>query len=159
MAPETTDELFIETPGGGQLNFANPLHVFDPSKLSEPKELPEPDNVTESVSWFQKHPNLDTSKPVPVRVGSASGKQIDVTYASKSENYPQDICGEQPCVPLYSHTTDGSINSTEGWKDWFVILDVGVEMVIIDVAAPTYEFDAFYPKVHRILDTVQWKGG
>jgi hypothetical protein len=159
MAPETTNELWIGTePEGGQLIFTNPLHVFDPTNLSELKELPEPENTAEWVSWFQRHPNLDTSKPVPVRVGGASGKRIDVTYASTPENYPRDFCGEEPCVPLYP-TSEFGILSYDGWKDRFVIVEVGGETVVIDVSAPADKFDEFLPKAQKVLDTVEWKGG
>jgi WD domain, G-beta repeat len=157
-APETTNELSLwSRPEGGDLIFTNPRHVFDSSNLSELKELPAPDNAAEWVSWFQRHPNLDTSKPVPVSVGGASGKRIDVTYASTPENYPRDYCGEEPCVPLYP-TSESGIVSYDGWKDRFVIVDVGEETVLIDVAAPAETFDAFFPKAQKVLDTVEWKG-
>jgi uncharacterized protein YjbI with pentapeptide repeats len=57
-APETTDGLFITGPEGGQLNFTSPLHVFDPTNLSEPNEVPAPESADEWVSWFQRYPNL-----------------------------------------------------------------------------------------------------
>jgi hypothetical protein len=152
-----TAEVLIETPEGGQLIFTNPLHVFDLSNLSEPRELPEPDNAAEWVSWLQRQPHLDTSKPVPVNVGGVSGKQIDVTYASAPENYPQDICGEQPCVPLYKGSTSESTNSSyEGWKDRLIILNVGGETVIIDAATLADEFDGFFPEAQQVLDTIEW---
>jgi WD40 repeat protein len=161
MAPETTNKLWIGTEPegvqlteGGQLIFTNPRHVFDPSNLSELKELPEPENADEWVSWLQRHPNLDTSKPVPVSVGGASGKRIDVTYASTPENYPRDYCGEQPCVPLFSHMV-----SYGEWTDRFVIVDAGEETVVIDAAAPEDKFDEFLPKAQKVLDSVEWKGG
>jgi hypothetical protein len=59
----------------------------------------------EWLSWFQRHPNLETSKPVPVSVGGASGMQIDVTSSSTLETYPRDVCDSTPCVPLF--TTSG----------------------------------------------------
>jgi hypothetical protein len=67
---KTPDSISISGPESGQLLFTNSLQVFDPSKPSEPKELSEPENVKEWVAWFQRNPNLDTSKPLPVRVGS-----------------------------------------------------------------------------------------
>jgi uncharacterized protein YjbI with pentapeptide repeats len=159
MADETTDEVFLGTgPKGGQLIFTNPRHVFNPSNLNELKELPEPENVAEWVSWFQSHPNLDTSKSDSVSVGDASGKQIDVTASSTPENYPRDLCGEQPCVPLYS-TKESWISSYDGWNDRFAIVDVGDETVVIDVAAPAEKFDEFLPKARKVLDSVAWKGG
>jgi hypothetical protein len=153
---EMPDALVIVGPEeGSSLAFTSSLHVFDPSTLSEPKEVAAPENADEWVSWFQRHPNLDTSKPVPVSVGGASGMRIDVTYASTPENYPRDVCGEQPCVPLYPSVESANL-SYAGWKDRFVIVDVGGETVIIDVAAPTDKFDEFLPKAQKVLDTVEW---
>jgi uncharacterized protein YjbI with pentapeptide repeats len=143
---------------GGQLLFVNPIHVFDSRNLSDPKKRPEPVNAKEWVSWFQSHPNLHTSKPVPVSVGGASGMRIDVTASSTPENYPKDLCGGQPCVPLFKGSTDESMTvSAEGWKDRFAIVDVGGETVVIDVAAPADRFDAVLPKAQEVLDSVEWK--
>jgi hypothetical protein len=161
MAPETTNELFIGIgTEGGQLIFTNPRHVLDPSNLSEPKELPAPENTAEWVSWFQRHPNLDASKPVSVSVGNASGKQIDVTATFTPENYPRVLCGEQPCVPLYKgSTSESTIVSHEGYKERFVVVDVGGETVVINVAAPAEKFGSFLPNAQKVLDTVEWRGG
>jgi uncharacterized protein YjbI with pentapeptide repeats/membrane protein implicated in regulation of membrane protease activity len=158
-AQERPDRISISGPELGELIFTNPRHVFDPSAPSEPKELPAPENATEWVSWFQKHPNLDTSKPVPVRVGGASGMRIDVTVTSTPENYPKNFCGGQPCVPLYALSGENGIIGYEGYKDRFVIVDVGNETVLIDAAAPTDNFDEFLPKAQKVLDSVEWKGG
>ena len=158
--PETTDEVFIQTgPKGGQLLFTSPHHVFDPSNLSEPKELPAPDSATEWVSWLQRHPNLETSKPLPVSVGGASGKLIDVRASSMPKNYPRKVCYDEPCVPLYPISAGSTIGSYEGWKDRFIIVDVEGETVLIDVAALSERFDTFSPKAQEILDSVEWKGG
>jgi uncharacterized protein YjbI with pentapeptide repeats len=156
--PETTDELSIEGPEGGQLTFTSSRHVYDPSNPSEPKEVPAPKNIDEWVSWFQSHPNLDTSEPVSMSVGGASGEQIDVTVTSTPENYPRDLCGEQPCIPLYP-SGETSVASLDGWKDRFVIVDVGGETVIIAVGTQADRFDELLPKAQKVLDTVEWKGG
>jgi uncharacterized protein YjbI with pentapeptide repeats len=142
-AQETSDELSIEGPEGGQLIFTMPRYVFDPdpSNPSELKKVSAPENADEWASWFQKHPNLDTSGPDSVPVGNASGKQIDVT--------PSSTRG----VDLY-----GDIGSYEGYKDRFIIVDVGGETVIINVFAPPDKFDEFLPKAQKILDSVEWKG-
>jgi uncharacterized protein YjbI with pentapeptide repeats len=163
-SPETTDALFIEGPEGGQLLFTSPRHVYDPSNPSEPKEVPAPKNTDEWVSWFQSHPHLATSEPVPMSVGGASGKRMDVT-GTPPENYPRDVCGEQvfpeePCVPLYKgSTTVSTIVRIEGWKDLLIIVDVGGETVVIDVTAPADKFDEFLPKARKVLDSVEWKSG
>jgi hypothetical protein len=95
-----------------------------------------------------------------VSVGGESGKQIDVTYSSTSENHSRDFCGRDPCVPLYKGATSESpIVRYEGWTDRLIIVDVGKETVIIDVAAPADKFDEFLPKAQKVLDTVEWKGG
>ena len=167
LASETGWDLFIESleVEGGQLIFISPSYVYDPSNPSELKEVPAPKNTDEWVSWFQSHPNVDTSEPVPMSVGGASGMRIDVTVTSTPENYPQKFCGEQPCVPLYPSTETGiespgieAILSNEEFKDRFVIVDFGGETVIIDVVAPTDRFDEFLPKAQKVLDTVAWKG-
>jgi uncharacterized protein YjbI with pentapeptide repeats len=131
-----------EPEDAGVLIFTNPLQVFDPSNLSEPKKVPGPENAEEWVSWFQRHPNLDISKPVPASVGDESGERIDVT------------CGEVPCARLYP-----GIVSSLHWKDRFVIVDVEGETVVIDVSAPAGKFDEFLPKAQKVLKSVEWKGG
>jgi hypothetical protein len=143
---ETADSIRIYTEPKSSLTFANPRYVFDPSNPSEEKEVPAPENAKEWVSWFQRHPNLETSKAAPASVGGASGVQIDVTASSTLD------------VPLYP-TSEPAIESSEQFKDKFVIVDVGGETVVIDVAAPTGKFDAFSPKAQKVLDSVEWKGG
>jgi hypothetical protein len=157
---EIPDQVFIWTgPKGGQLLFTNPSHVYDPRNPSEPKELAAPENAEEWVSWFQRHPNLETSKPLPVSVGGASGIRVDVTASSTPEDYPRKICGRQPCVPLYPLSDGSGLISYEDWKDRFIIVDVGGETVLIDVAATQGKFDTFSPKPQEVLDSVEWKGG
>jgi uncharacterized protein YjbI with pentapeptide repeats len=159
---DATDALFIQSghwPKRGDLSFFTPSRVFDPSSPSEPKEGPVPENADGWVSWFQSHPNLDTSKPLTVSVGDASGKQIDVTVTSKLDNYPRKVCGEQPCVLLYPSGESAKV-IYEGWKERFIIVDVEGETVLINVAhTQTSKFDEFLPKAQKVLDSVEWKGG
>jgi hypothetical protein len=156
--PETILELSLAGPEGGQLLFTRALYVFDPNTPTKPKEVPAPENSDEWVSWFQSHPNLDTSEPVPLSVGGASGKQIVVTLSSTPENYPRDLCGEQPCVPLYKgSTSESTIASYDGWTDRFVIVDVKGQTVVIDVAASEDKFEEFAPVAQKVLDTVEWQ--
>jgi uncharacterized protein YjbI with pentapeptide repeats len=158
------DVLLIEKtwPDRGFLTFASPLHVFDPSYPSERKEVPAPEKVDEWVSWFQRHPKLDTSKPVPVSVGGASGMRIDVTATSTPENYPRDDC-ERPCVFLYPSSGEfllssrnGAIPIYEETKERYIIVDVKDETVIINVSAPPDKFSEFLPSAQKVLDTVEW---
>jgi hypothetical protein len=165
--PETAETLLFRTgTTGGELLFTSsrpgfPLYVFDPSNPSEQKEAPE--NADKWASWFQRHPDLETSKPVPVSVGGASGMRIDITETSAPENYPQNVCGfEQPCVPLYPYSSSifgsSAIVSYGGVKHRFVIVDVEGETVVIDVSAPADKFDEFLRKAQKVLDTIEWEG-
>ena len=154
---EKTDELFLGRPGRAQseIDFSSHIdHVFDPSNPSEQTKVSAPENVDEWASWFRQHRNLETSKPVSVRVGGATGMRIDATLSSELEDYSRDFCGKQPCVPLYP-----TIKSSKGYKDRFIILDVKGETVIIDVSAASAEnkFDEYLPKAQKVLDTVEWK--
>jgi uncharacterized protein YjbI with pentapeptide repeats len=142
--PEKIDEVTLAAKAGRNvLTFTNPSDVFDPSNPSENKELPAPENTEEWVSWFQRHPSLDISEPVSVRVGGLSGKQIDVGASSTRE------------VPLYPGIRAVPYGD---WKDRYVIVDVGGETVVINVSAPTYA-DTFFQKAQKVLDTVEWRGG
>jgi hypothetical protein len=85
--------------------------------------------------------------------------RINVTASSTPDNYPRKFCGEEPCVPLYPLSNGGGIIGSEGYTDRFVIVDVRGETVLIDVFAPTDEFDEVLPKAQKVLDTVEWKGG
>jgi len=147
--------MLVENPqtNTGLIIFTSPRHVFDPSNLSEPKEAPVPDNADEWASWFQRHPNLETSNTAPVSIGGASGMRIDVTPSPKLDNYPQDFCDSKPCVPLYS-----AITSSVNWKDRFATVDIGGMTVVIDVSAPASKFEEFLPKAQKVLDTLEWKG-
>jgi hypothetical protein len=141
-------ELFLNGPEGGQLIFMTPLHVFDTSNLSKPQKVDAPEDADKWVTWFHKHPRLETSKPFRVRIGDASGRGIDVTA-------PPDLCPYgRPCIPLYYGPTQIAIWS--GWKDRIVIVDVEGRRVVIDISAPADKFDEFLPEAQKVLDTVEW---
>lgn len=158
LVPETSSTMSITTEAeGGQLTFGRPQHVFHPSNPSEPEEVPAPDNPDEWVSWFESHPNLDASKPVPASVGGVSGVRIDVTARSAPDNYSQEYCVDRPCVPLFPLGDLGMV-SLVNLKDRFVIVEVDGETVVVNVFAPADKFDAFLPKAQKVLDTVEWEG-
>ena len=160
--PASTGELYLKGPEGGLLIFTSPLHVFEPTNPSELKEASAPENANEWVSWFEKHPNLDTKivtkKPGPVNVGNAQVNPIVVTYASKPEKYPREFCYGRDCVPLFpTSVVPGGLVSFDGEKDWFVIVDVDGKPVVIDISAPEGKFDTFLPEAQKVLDTVEWE--
>jgi hypothetical protein len=160
VSRQTADEVHMRyvPEFWGKIVFARRLHVFDPSNLSERKEVPAPETANEWVSWFQSHPNLETSNPVPESVGGVSGMRIDVTCVP----LPQDASfgQELPCSPPFP-IREGSILTPGGEvKDRYIIVDVRGETVLIDVAAETEgKFDEFLPKAQKVLDNVEWKGG
>ena len=162
VVKETPGELtlsLVQGPENGDLIFTSPSHVFDPSSPSEPTKVPAPENTKEWLSWFQRHPNLETSKPVPVSVGGASGMQIDVAASSTLGDYPRKICYTGPCVPLYPSSGIPIFvqPSDEGGKDRYVMVDVRGETVVINVIASAGKVDEFLPKAQKMLDTVEWK--
>ena len=161
VSRETADEVHMRYVPDfwGELVFARPLHVFDPSNLRERKEVPAPETVHEWVSWFQSHPTLETSNPVPVQVGGVSGMRIDVTCVP----WPRDRYRELPlpCSPPFPTNEEVFGFATLGAerKDRYIIVDVRGETVLIDVATETEEgkFDEFLPIAQKVLDTVKWE--
>jgi uncharacterized protein YjbI with pentapeptide repeats len=154
--PEAEDELLIEDSDGSQLIFSNPSAVIDPkSDAEEPTENPEPKNAEGWVSWFQGHPNLEVSKPVPTRVGGISGVQIDVTKTVPRGGYSEYYC-TWSCVPLYPSSNFGVVSYTSN-TERFVIVDVENETVVINISALESNFDEFAPQAREVLDSLEWK--
>ncbi len=161
-SPNEVDNQIYLYGKGGYLIFSKPRHVFDPSTPSEQKEVPAPENVDEWVSWFQSHPNLETSKLGPASVGGASGMRIAVALTSTPENYPQEVCQGTPCVPLYplghGFPSENMTIDSEGYNKYrFIIVDVGGETVVIPAIAREGKFDEFLPKAQKVLDTAKWQ--
>jgi hypothetical protein len=155
--PEEQDVLgiVIEQRGAGVF-FTKTRTVVDPSKPSQMKEVPAPQTPQEWISWFEKHPNLNTSKPQPVTVGGTSGLRIHIVTASAPSKYPTE-CSNEPCVLLYPFSGAG-MASYIGIEDRYIIIDVDGEAVIINVGAPSDKFEEFLLKAQEVLDTVEWKG-
>jgi hypothetical protein len=161
VSRQTADEVHMRYVPDfwGEIVFVSPLHVFDPSNPSERKEVPAPETVHEWVSWFQRHPTLETSNPVPESVGGVSGMQIDVTCVP----WPRDASFRQeplPCSPPFP-IREGIVTYTEGAerKDRYIIVDVRGETVLINVGTETEErkFAEFLPIAQKVLDTVKWQ--
>jgi uncharacterized protein YjbI with pentapeptide repeats len=147
--PETTDYISLKVGLKGEESFSeteliitNPSYVWD---ASEQKEIPAPENVDKWVSWFQEHPNLETSELKPVSVGSASGMQIDVTPKSTTE------------VALYN-TQNSGLYAFEGRIERFLVVSVGDETVVVNVSASVDKSKEFFSKAQKLLDTLEWKG-
>jgi uncharacterized protein YjbI with pentapeptide repeats len=153
---EETNQIFIaaEQEPTHEILFTSPHEVFAVRNPAEGIEVPAPENADEWASWFQNHPALNTSKPEQVTIGGLSGVRLDVSPPKRAPK-PLDIC-EGPCVPLYP-TSGTAIASYEKEKDRFFVVDVGAEIVIIDIAAPTDEFDEFRKQAWKVLKTVEWQ--
>ena len=155
LAPEEFDALGLGIASeGGLVAFTNPRTVFDPSDPSNQKAVPAPEDTEAWVSWLQGHSGLDTSKPIAVRVGGASGVRMDVRVSSAPRDYPRGC--PRPCVPLYP-TSVSPIDAVVGTKDRFVIVDVGDETVVVDVGAPEAELQELIPRAQGALATVEWE--
>jgi len=161
VSRQTADEVHVRYVPEleAELLFTSPLHVFDPRNLSESKEVPAPETVHEWVSWFQSHPNLETSNPVPESVGGVSGMRIDVTCVP----WPRGTSWETflPCSPPFPTSVGGrntSFTTDRETKDRYIIVDIRGETVVIDVHAPgPNSFDEFLPKAQEVLATVEWQ--
>jgi len=155
MRMETAEQMIIRhKPEGGQLNFTSPHQVVAPKDPGGRKQVSAPESVVDWISWFQNHPNLNSSKPVSIDVGGATGVQTDVTPTSTSTE-----CNGSPCVPLFPTDHEGtSIAIVDAGKDRFIIVDLGGETAVIDIYAEEDAFDEFVPKAMDVLKTIEWKG-
>ena len=85
---ELQQKVFVEISRGIAISFNNP-----PSKVSSPKN---PDKLVPApekwVSWFQEHPYLKTSKPVPGSVGGVEGERFDTKVSFLPEDYYSADC-------------------------------------------------------------------
>jgi hypothetical protein len=150
--PEIPERLGIETgPEGAELSFHSPGYVFDSSDPGKRKLVPAPETIDKWVSWLQKHPSLDTAKPVPARMRDETGVQIDVSATSMPARCP----GGDPCLPLF-RSGPGEVRA--GKEIRFVIMDIGGEPVVIAVFAPPDKLEEFRTKAEKVLHTVEWKG-
>jgi hypothetical protein len=139
-----TSELIVTNP----LNIVDARNLNATANLSEVETIPAPENADKWVSWLKEHPNLETSEPKPVRVGAASGMQIDVTDVSLPEKTSE--------IPLFL-TNFNEVIVTPKRKDRFLIVDVGEETVVVNVSAPADKANEFFSKAQKLLDTVEWK--
>jgi uncharacterized protein YjbI with pentapeptide repeats len=140
------EKYYSET---SELIVTNPLSIFDARNLSELETLPAPESADKWASWFQEHPNLETSEPQPVSVGGAPGIQIDVTDVSLPENFP--------LVPVFITNLNGLAIHPER-KERFLIVDVGAETVVINVSAPPDKSQESFSKAGNLLDNIKWTG-
>jgi len=137
----------------GWITFANVEEVFKPGTL---KVVKAPEDM---VGWFQKHPDLQTSKPEPVTVGGARGEQFEVVV----EDLPKDSygpCGAE-CVNIASLSGGEQItyfNEANRERRVIILDDVRGDAVIIVFSSMAGKFDVFAPEARKVIGSVKWGG-
>jgi hypothetical protein len=134
------------------LAFNNP-----PSEVSAPtnpnKLVPAPEDW---ASWFQEHPYLETSEPMPESVGGVEGRQFDTKVSSLPEDYySQDCLGYG--VALWPLLEGHHWCADEGITSRTIVLKVGGDTVIIDVYSEPEMFEKIFPEAQKVLKTVEWE--
>jgi class 3 adenylate cyclase/tRNA A-37 threonylcarbamoyl transferase component Bud32 len=131
------------------LGFYAPRAVADRSDPTGNTVVPAPDSVDGWVEWLQKHPNLETEKPVPVTVGGASGVRVDAVVASVPKGHPAWFWVLSDGATIQDDVKGGRIRT--------FILNVGGETVLIAIRAPGDKFEGFLPNAQKVVNTVEWK--
>lgn len=131
------------------LGFYAPQAIMDMTDPTGNTVLPAPTSVDGWVEWFQKHPNLETEKPVPVTVGGASGARVDAVVASVPEDHPAWLWVLSDGTTIQDDVKGGRIRT--------FILNVGGETVLIAIRADGDQFEGFLPKAQKVVNSVDWK--
>ena len=136
---ETPERLIIETTeevkGGTLLIFRNPPEAYDPQK----HKWVNVNSYEDILSWFQHHPQLETSSPEPVTVGGVKGVQLET-----------DVAKDSPDEVMSFRYSDGFVASIDrGEQGRTIILDMKGEAVSIGVG---------FPRAQKVVDTVKWGG-
>ena len=131
------------------LGFYAPQAIMDRSDPTGNTVLPAPNSVDGWVEWFQKHPNLETEKPVPVTVGGASGVRVDAVVASVPEDHPAWFWVLSDGTTIQDDVKGGRIRT--------FILNVGGETTLIAIRADGDQFEGFLPKAQKVVNSVDWK--
>ena len=134
------------------LAFNNP-----PSEVSAPtnpnKLVPAPEDW---ASWFQEHPYLETSEPMPESVGGVEGRQFDTKVSSLPEDYySQDCLGYG--IALWPLLEGHHWCADEGVTSRTIVLKVEGDTVIIEVYSESEMFEKIFPEAHKVLKTVEWE--
>jgi hypothetical protein len=159
--PEKTDHFSIynrdfaksDKEAGAVLTFVDVRAVFDPQSPTEGNVRSAPKDL---LVWFQKHPRLDISKPVPTTVGGVSAVRFDASVSS----LPKERLDECPdCLPVFSLQYEEPVSIVKGFKQRIILVEgLSGESVAIILYAPPGQFDSYQPKAQEVLNTVEWKG-
>jgi len=127
-----------------------------PSSVNDPKTpnklIPAP---MDWVTWFQKHPYLQTSPPRPTSVGGVDGREFD-TRTSLPEDYSTAECLGQG-VPLWPLLHGHHWCADAGFTSRTIVLDdVEGDTMIIDVWSRSGTFESALSEGKEVLNTVEW---
>jgi hypothetical protein len=138
---------------GAVLTFVDVRAVFDPQRPTEDNVRSAPKDL---LAWFQQHPRLDTSKPVPTTVGGGSAVRFDASVSS----LPKETLDECPdCLPVFGLQYQEPVSIVKGFKQQITLVEgLSGESVAIILYAPSDQFDSYLPKAREVLNTVEWKG-
>jgi hypothetical protein len=143
------------------LTFVRPQRVYSPDgqdQITLGSDMRMTDAPDDMVTWLRNHPDLDTSKPVPVTVGGKAGVRLDVMVSPVPKDYSLD-CFTGPCVYVFGYDDDNGLALWADQENRLIVLEaVDGETVIIAVNGPAQGFAEFWPKAQEVLDTVEWTG-
>lgn len=147
-----SDYLYL-TYGDSKLNFISPHTVYDSEEPTKTATAPE--DSKDLVSWFQKHPYLDTEGPIATKHGTLSGKQFDTTVdAPLGVGFLECV---DPCAPLFQASGGNRFVLFEQHEIRTIVSVVEGQTVVITIESPTGQFDEFLPRAMRVLSTVEWQ--
>ena len=159
--PEKTDHFSIynrdfaksDKEAGAVLTFVDVRAVFDPQSPTEGNVRSAPKDL---LVWFQKHPRLDISKPVPTTVGGVSAVRFEASVSS----LPKERLDECPdCLPVFGLQYEEPVSILKEYKQRITLVEgLSGESVAIILYAPPGQFDSYLPKAQEVLNTVEWKG-
>jgi len=137
---------------GAVLTFVDVQTIFDAKEPTEDNIHPAPKDL---LAWFQHHPRLDISSPVPTIVGGVPAERFDASVTSLAEER-LDECPD--CLPVFGLRYEEPISIVKGFDQRIVLVeDLGAKTVAIILYAPPDRFDEYLSKAQGVLNTVSWR--
>ena len=145
------------------LGLGSPAKVYDPTAETEDLENPAGD-VLEDVpddflGWLVAHPRLESAAPQAINVGGLDAMSVDsiVVDPNLVPSCPEDVPYECiSSVPILDLGTAGAVSYAEGNSQRTIALDVGGDQVLIEIQAPSDQFEAFATEAQGVLESIQF---
>jgi hypothetical protein len=139
--PRQWIDLFEVNSPGGSLSFAVHSITAIPEQNADCTHVMKVGagkGVSDWVDFLTTHPGLDTSTPVPVTIGGASGFTIDFTRAASWTATCPNSVGPAVVTLTDDNEAQGKVYWTDDQHVTWTILDVGGKTVIITIdSAPS----------------------